>query len=540
LGITLVRSYVNAHRYLALCIAGTAFVLFWGLPTLVIPFAADQSWFALGARTVLRGDQLYRDFHDQKPPLIYLLYAVPQFIAGASYEAVRVFDLFNTLLAMAGVFFLTKRFLPERAAILAAAVYGFVYLTSVESDGLAETESFIAAPLTFALAIYPVRSDKRALPAAFVSGLFLGLAFSLKFSIAPFVLALPVMELMLRDRQTWEWTGAVKRLTVAAAAFLLIQAGWVGYLAFAGVLDDFIDIQRNFTIHYQNLRWSPNYEPYIRSAFISTEAWLSRAWYITALAWVGLLLLLIRGPRSAGYLLGLLAAVAIASVWWQGKFFQYHWIITFPVLAPLAGYFLHSILEGLRGLPRTPVLAVSAAVLIGFGVMATDPLLRTYDAYSLLYHRVAGDRSQDQTDALYNSVLGLNHELVDYVRENSDPDEPFVIWGTWPQALLLADRPSSTSFVTSPALRAKWTPDKWRREYIEDLQAVPPRFFAVVEGDWQPWLTGTDRSSREDFCDNYRELRTLIEADYLPVFNNGLFILYDREATEAEATGACP
>ena len=65
---------------------------------------------------------------------------------------------------MAGVFLLAKRFLPVRAAVLAAAVYGFVYLTTVGSDGLAETENFIVGAADMALAIYPVKSGRYSLP----------------------------------------------------------------------------------------------------------------------------------------------------------------------------------------------------------------------------------------------------------------------------------------------------------------------------------------------------------------------------------------
>ena len=53
----------------------------------------------------------------------------------------------------------------------------------------------------------------------------------------------------------------------------------------------------------------------------------------------------IRRPHAPGYtrssswrlLFGLLLAFAIGTVWWQGKFFLYHWIITMPFLAALVG-----------------------------------------------------------------------------------------------------------------------------------------------------------------------------------------------------------
>jgi len=534
-----VRSLVASHRNLSLVILAALFVLLFGLPTLVIPFAADQSWFALGARTLLEGDQLYADFHEQKTPLIYVLYAIPQLIAGDGYEAVRVFDLGVTLLATAGIFLLARRFLPERAAGLAAAVYAFVYLTTVGTDGLAETESFIAAPLTAAIAVYPVSRSRRWLPASFAAGLALGFAFSLKFSVAPFVLALPALELILRDRRSWRPLDAVFRLTIAAAGFLLVQAAWVGYLAATGVLDDFIDIQRHYTLPYQDLRWTPNDTPFLRQLLGQTEGWMSNAWFLTAPAFIGLIALLLRVPRQGGYVLGLLIVIALSTVWWQSKFFQYHWIITMPFLAIPAGYLLHEAFNGLWGLTRPAAVVVVTAGTFFFAMMVTEPLLGTYDAYGYLIDRESGEITQAEIDAVYSPPLVFNHELVDYVVANSEDDEGFVIWGTWPQALLWADRPSPTNFITSPAVRSDWAPDKWREEYVEDLRSDPPRFFAVADYDFQPWLTGTDHSSREDFCDHYPELRAFIESNYEPVYENPVFILYEFEAPQASGFGAC-
>jgi hypothetical protein len=534
-----VRSLVAAHRNLILILLALLFVLLWGLPTLVIPFGADQSWFALGARTLLDGDKLYADFHEQKTPTIYLLYAIPQLIAGDGFDAVRVFDLGITLLSMGGIYLLARRFLPHGAAVLAALAYAFVYLTTVGTDGLGETEAFIAAPLTAAIAIYPVSMGRRWLPAALGSGLALGFALSLKFSVAPFVLALPVMELVLRDRRTWRPLESVLRLSVAAMGFLLVQGVWVGYLVAAGIMDDFIDIQRHYTLPYQDLRWSPGGVPFYRHLLTESEGWMSRTWFLVAPAWVGVMALLVRGSQRAGYLFGFLIAVAILTVWWQGKFFQYHWIITLPFLAIPAGYLLHEGLDNLRGLSRTATVVAVLAGVVGLGLMLVSPLLRTYDAYGYLIDRESGDRIQAEIDAVYSSPLVFNHELVDYVLANSEEDEGFVIWGTWPQALLWADRPSPTRFITSPAVRSDWAPAKWREEYVADLQADPPRFFVVADYDFQPWLTGTDHSSREDFCDYYPALRAFIEANYQPVYENPVFILYDRDAEAPSAFGAC-
>src|ERR1700694_5457281 len=121
-------------RWFTVSMAIGAFVVVFGLPTIVIPLGTDEVLFALGARTIIHGHQLYRDFWDIKPPLIYLLYALPLSIAGLHMQAVRVFDLLNTAAAMAGIYLLARRLFGERAGIIAALFYGFTYLAWSPND----------------------------------------------------------------------------------------------------------------------------------------------------------------------------------------------------------------------------------------------------------------------------------------------------------------------------------------------------------------------------------------------------------------------
>ncbi|MDP3769247.1 MAG: glycosyltransferase family 39 protein, partial [Dehalococcoidia bacterium] len=112
-------------RWLVLTLAGIGFLVLWGLPTIIIPLATDQVLNALGARTILDGGQLYRDYWEIKPPLVFLIYTIPFAIAGEHMEAIRVLDLINTALAMGAVFLLSRRLFNERAAVFAAGFYGF-------------------------------------------------------------------------------------------------------------------------------------------------------------------------------------------------------------------------------------------------------------------------------------------------------------------------------------------------------------------------------------------------------------------------------
>lgn len=516
-------------RWLVLALAGVAFVLALGLPTVIIPLATDQVLYSLGARTVLDGGQLYEDLWDIKPPLIYLIYAIPFAIAGEHMEAIRVLDLLNTGLAVGAVFLLTRRFFSERAAVFAAGFYAFTYLAWTAADGLAEAESFMAAPLALAFALYvPDDARRDAGLRALAAGLLLGAAFALKGTALLFVLGLPAGELLLRREGQWSRMGAAGRLALAAGGFLLVQAAVAVYLAGAGALDDFIDIQRHYTVDYNAYRYPPQ-GSHLRFLLDATSLWVESVPFLVVPAAGALLFALFR-PRELGavFLLALLSLLGVVGTWWQGKMFPYHWIILIPLLAALAGSAVDQLGVLLGRLERPRAVAAWAVLGVGLLVLAFQPLLDTYDDYRNLVRFADGSLSRREVEARYYVLYEQNHQLVDYVRANGDEDDRLFIWGLWPQPYFWLDRPLVDRFVVNHGLRATWAPDSWREELIEDLTANPPRFFAVARGDNQPWLVGTSQTSDEHLRDSFPELRAFLEERYVPVLDLELFILYER------------
>ncbi len=522
-------------RWLVLTLTGGGFVLLWGLPTIIVPLATDQVQFALGARTILDGGQLYGDLWDIKPPLVYLIYALPLALVGEHMEAIRVLDLLNTTLAMGAIFLLSRHLFNERAAIFAAGFYGFTYLTWAGLVGLAEAESFMAGPLALAFFLYrPEDGRPGAWPRALATGLLLGMVFALKSSALLFVLGLPAAELLLRGETAWTVRGALRRLGLAALGFLLVQGALAGYLAIGGVLDDYIDIQRNYTAPYNAFRWSPIDISHPRFLLQVTAEWIRDTSFIVVPAVIALFFA-VRQPRYAkgAYFVASLAALGVLGIWWQGKVFRYHWLIMIPLVAPLAGYAVDRTLRLFSPLGGRAAWAASVVLVGGLLLLATEPLLDTYDNYRTLVSFADGSLTRREVEARYEPLLSLNHDLVDYVRANGDADDRLFIWGLWPVTYFWLDRPLVDRFVGNHGLRATWAPESWRRELIDDLTAAPPRFFAVARGDNQPWLVGTSETSDKHLRDSFPELRRFLEGQYLLVLDLELFILYERTTLRA-------
>ncbi len=525
-------------RWLLLALGGLAFLLLWGLPTIIVPLATDQVLFSLGARTILDGGQLYRDYWEIKGPLIFFIYAIPAAMVGDHMEAVRVLDLFNTALAMGAVFLLTRRLFNERAAIAAAAFYGFTYLTWARVDGLAETESFMAAPLALAFFFYPTDDGgRRTVVRSVAAGILLSIAFGLKSTAILFVLGLPAAELLLRTNGAWTVSSAARRLAFAAAGFVAVQVALVAYLAAGGVLDDFLDIQRNYTGPYSSYRWGGPQGSHVRFLLQGTSDWVKDAAFLLVPAVVALFFGLYRSRHAGGVaLMALLATLGVLGVWWQGKMFHYHWLVMLPLLSPLAGYAVDRVVELFRPLARPQAWATFALLAGGILALAAQGVQDTYDGYRTLFDYSGGSLTRREVEVRYHPLFLRNHQLVDYIRQRGEPDDRFYIWGFWPVVHYWADRPLVSRFVMNEGLRATWAPESWRDELLDDLRRDPPRFFAVARGDNQPWLTGTSQTSDEHLRDDFPELRRFVEQEYVQVLDIELFVLYERAGAARAAS----
>jgi hypothetical protein len=517
-------------RWLVLTVSGVAFLLVLGLPTIIIPFATDQVWFALGTRTILDGGQLYRDFWEHSPPLIYFLYALPFLLAGEHMEAVRVFDLINVGVAMAGVFFLGRRFFGERAGVFAAGLYAFAYLAWTVPADLGERESFMAAPLAFALALYEPDDTRPDAPLrAVLAGLLLSVPFAFKAPALLFVLALPAAELLLRREGSWSTSGAAYRLALAALGFAVLPVALALYMVAGGVLDNFIDIERHYTVHYNAYRYPPGAASQLRFLLDGTSNFITSASFLVVPAGGAVLFAFFRSRDArAVALLAFVTLMAVAGIWWQGKMYSYHWVVLLPLLAPLAGYAVDQLGVLFARLPTPRALGAWALLAAALIVLAYPVLRDTYDDYRVLIRYADGSMSRRDVETHYYPLYVQNHQLVDYVRAHSNENDQIFVWGLWPQVYFWLDRPLVDRFVVNSGLRATWAPQSWRRELMADLTANPPRFFAVARGDRQPWLAGTTETSDEHLRDHFPELNNLLASQYRPVRDFGLFLLYER------------
>ncbi len=523
--LTRLRAWLRRYRL----VCGAFFlVLLLGLPTLIVPLYTDATVFALGARTILSGGFPYRDLWDVKPPGIYFVYALAFIPFGQHMVSVRIFDLANTALAMGAIYLLGRRLFGERAGVFAGCLYGATYLTRAGFDGLGQTESFLALPVVVAVLLYRPDSRHNANAAAFLSGVLLGLAFSIKFSAAFYVLALPAIEVMFGEERR-RFAPALKRLSIAAGGFLAVPAVFAVYLAAGGALGDFIDIQRLHVAPYTSLHWSPPGESYLRFAGRVTHEYVTDNLYLVVPAVGALFVALAGSRRRETALVAILAIASLVGVWSQGKFYPYHWLaMAFP-LALLAAFAIDQIITFCGGQRFTLQRWAAYGLTGAFLVLLTPSLLSNpYEQYRHFLGFATGRVTQADNEGQWGPFFRLDREVLDYVRANGGGDRSLFIWGNWPVIYWWADQPLVSRFVYDTGLSADWAPAVWRDELVAGLEANPPHFIAVAASSPQPWLTGTSKTSVESL-DDYGGLKEILTTNYEPKWANDLFRIYERK-----------
>ncbi|MBI3283109.1 glycosyltransferase family 39 protein, partial [Candidatus Curtissbacteria bacterium] len=127
-------------------------------PSLFEPFwYGDEGIFAAVARNLNFGGVLYQDAWDNKPPMIYLTYAVIFKLFGVSMFWLRLTGAIVVLVTATVIYELAQKVLGKKRALLAAFAFGFLTSLRLLEGNLALTEIFMVLPITLAMMIAILR-----------------------------------------------------------------------------------------------------------------------------------------------------------------------------------------------------------------------------------------------------------------------------------------------------------------------------------------------------------------------------------------------
>src|SRR5262245_46348928 len=253
-------------------ICAFACLLRW--PIAAVPLERDEGEYAYIAQRWWLGEVPYRDSFDQKPPGVFVAYAVIQKVFGTSPAAIHWGTQVYTFGTLALIFFLGRELFGPTEGLLAALFAAYMTADLCVLGQAANTETFMILPLTAAFLATLLARDRGSSGWALLAGVCSSLALLCKQVALPNV-ALCGLLMVVTGSARW-------RLTVAFALGGVVGlAPTIAYFAAAGALPDFWDCVVAHNLTYA--RRVPSYE-YPIWFWLGSRNLLGQWWGILVLA----------------------------------------------------------------------------------------------------------------------------------------------------------------------------------------------------------------------------------------------------------------
>jgi len=376
----------------------------------------DESISLTLAQAVRRGLLLYRDIHDNKPPLFYLLLALSPTLRWA-----RLLTTAFVLSTQLAVFLLVKKlFSSRRYAFLACALFGVLSSIPPLEGNIANGEIWLILPVT--LAMYLGLTGKAS--KEFVAGALFGMATLLKVPA--------VFDFLAFLTFSYFFVGEKRGFFRVALGFSL---PWLTFLLFFtahGALRDFLS-----SVFWYNLR------------YVEVGRELFPAW-VKLLLFSSFFLLVFslwwwREHFSTPFgLLGLWFLFSLSGSLLSGRPYTHYLIQTFPVLSILGVHSLQKSSTLERGLSAAFFLSL-------FTLYELLPFYR-YPLFSY-YQNFWKLLSHSETAVAYRNFFDpwvtREYEIANYVRSHTGPGSHILVYGDEPGIYALSMRRPAIKYVAN-------------------------------------------------------------------------------------------
>lgn len=497
---------------------GSAFVLVavvtvaLRLPSLLEPHHyTDEGIFAAVAQRLLQGHPLYSGAWDNKPPLVYWLYAGVMALLGPSMVALHTLAALWAAASAVGVAVLGRRWLGPRTGTAAGLLFGVLISLPFVEGNLALTELFAVGPSVWAFVLLTAR-PATARRAAVAGMLFAAAALFKQVAALDAVAALVYLALAGGDgwRRAAALVGGAAATAGTVAAVLAVQGSLpAAVFAVAGFYAVYLHEGSALPPVFGLLKMLPPLAAVSAALIAAPRGRLGPA-HLLAL-WLGFAAL---GATMAARPFGHYAVQALAPA-----------ALT---LAALGGSIRWWTRPRLGAAPPTPAilpparalgLVLTAALAVYTITVAFNGFWFSYGVVGPAYYGetaryLAGRESRASFDRFFSWRVANQDQLAAIIR--ADSDRTLFVWGEYPWLYPLADAENPTRYETS--YLTSFVPGA-KDEVMAALWRTPPRYIVWERGEWRrlPGLGDLlaaryERVAVVDNSDLYRRVDTPVNA----------------------------
>lgn len=477
-----------------------ALIFLFRIPSFVEPFhyGDEMIYLALG-NAIRRGQVLYLNIHDNKPPLLYFTAA----LAGNVFWFRAI--LAGWMMATTVAFWKLVESLFKNEKTQQAMVTVFAILTTIPllEGQIANAELFMIGPTI--LAFYILLNKKLTIRNLVFAGVLFSIATLYKVPAAFDVGTIIFMWIVGLKFKSKSIPMFIKNSVVLAIGFsapILLTLVWY---ASRGAFHDYL-----VSAFLQNFGYLSSFRPGdVTKPFLTKNGPL----IIRGLILLGSLLLLwlfrkkLSKPFifSSSWLLFGLFAVTLSE-----RPYPHYLIQIVPAIAILIGMLLtnQTIEQSLSLLPL--MLVVAALIKFQFWYYPSIPY------YENFFKFFSGNETKEAYFAYFNPDSKRNYDVARFLATASKPTDKIFVWGNSSVIYALANRPAATKYVATYHI----IDFSSQEQIINDLSKSKPKFIIILP-DSPP----------------FPSLREFIEPNYFPTQSVDGVSIWRRNTASVNAIG---
>lgn len=386
------------------------------LPSLFEPYwYGDEGIYQVLGIAIRHGRLLYRDIWDNKPPLLYLLYA----LFNSDQFTIRLVSLTFGILSTITFFFIAKNlFKNKKPVFLSTGFFALLFALPLVEGNIANAENFMLLPILLAAFLILKIQNKSKI---FLSGLLVSAAFLFKivavFDFAAFFLFLIFInaphDLSIKDFKNLKKfiVNETKRLLPFIIGFIAPILLTTLFFLSKGAIKDFISasfVQNVGYVGYGNKLIIPQGFLILKLILLSSFS---------------LFIFLKRKSFSKAFMfISLWFAFSLFNSFFSGRPYT-HYVL---VLLPSFCLFIGLIIEETKLRKFTILLFLISLILI----------LKNFNFYgkTIFYYQnftsfIIGNKSVTSYRAFFDRKVPGDYEIVSFIKTNTKTSDNIFLWG---------------------------------------------------------------------------------------------------------------
>jgi hypothetical protein len=451
------------------------------LPSLFEPYwYGDEGIYQTIATALNNGSILYQDIWDNKPPLLYSLYALFQ----GDQFSLRLLSLVFGLLSIVVFFFLAKKLFwlnqtPKKLPLYAAtALFAYCFAIPLFEGNIANAENFLLLPILTAGLLVVNYTIKPSPKRIFYAGLVLGLAFLIKtvalFDLVSFTLFL----LLVTNFFSSNWIAKGKQLLPFVYGFILPIGITVLFFIIQGALFSFISAAFQENVGYVGYG----------NTFIIPQGLL----YIKLFLLISTVLFLILQKNRIGHgslFIYFWIAFSLFNAFFSQRPYTHYILVLLPSLSLLFGLILSSGKTHIVSLKQTKIslrlLNASLLILIIFLIWKNFDIYKKNIRYYInFYSFITQQKDLTSYQTFFDPDVPKDYAIAQFLKSHTKKHDTVFIWGNPAQVYKMSETlPPGRFTVAYHITHSKSTIE----ETAKALEKKTPRFVVIMSPQNYPF-----------------------------------------------------